>query len=128
MLNKCIVCGKEFEAIRPSKKTCSASCRQKLHREVSTVTKIVPIVTNPTVTEVKEVIVTQDRSGEKVLKFRKDEPMEKRIEKYKAMYPDSSFVPNWVAHGFLSKEEAIKNAIKAVQQNQGITSLGLGND
>jgi hypothetical protein len=54
--------------------------------------------------------------------------MAERLKKYHEMYPDSVFVPNWVAHGFNSKEEAIRHAIDMVKKNQGIINMGLGLD
>jgi hypothetical protein len=79
-----------------------------------------------------DVIVTKPstvtREAEKKLIFTKDMPMKKRIEAYQGMYPDSSFVPNWVANGFLSQEEALQYAMKCVRDNPATKNLGLGND
>lgn len=132
MILKCSVCNKEFEALRPTKRTCSDTCRQKYHRNASIVTKIIPIVTKKdsivtgTVTSTPTVTVTvTERVGDKKLRFTKDMPMEERIKKYREMYPDSDWVPNWVAHGFLSMEDAINNAIKCVNKNQSIIDTGL---
>jgi len=132
-MNKCVVCGNEFEALRPTKRTCSDTCRQKYHRNASTVTKIIPIVTKDrsivtesdsivTSTVTNKVIVTE---GEKELRFTKDQPIEERIRIYKELYKESVFIPNWIAHGFLNKEDAIQAAIKAVNKNESIVSTGL---
>lgn len=32
MINKCIICGKEFEAIKSTKKYCSKECQNKARR------------------------------------------------------------------------------------------------
>ncbi len=86
------------------------------------VTKVIPVsVTKKgdsvTVSVTKPLSVTE-------LKFSK-EKMDERIKKYRELYPDSEFVPNWIAHGFNSKEEAIKAAIKQVEKSIGVTSTGL---
>jgi hypothetical protein len=126
MINKCLVCNKEFEALRKAKRTCSDACRQLLHREGAIVTKIVPIVTEKGST-VTEIPIVTNREVERKLVFT-TEPIEERIKQYKDLYPNSTFVPNWVAHGFNSKEDAIKSALKEVQKNKGIIDMGLGND
>lgn len=58
------------------------------------------------------------------LKFNK-EPIQKRIEIYKEAYPDSTFVPNWIRHGYNSKEEALQAAMKAVEGSKVIRDMGL---
>lgn len=133
MINKCVVCDNEFEAVRKAKRTCSDACRQKLARGKATVTEIIPIVTEKksTVTDTvtKKVIVTEvKRAGEKVLKFTEDIPMDKRIEMFYELYPQATFIPNWIAHGFASKEEAIKEVLKSVRKTTSIERLGLGMD
>jgi hypothetical protein len=90
---------------------------------VPTVTEKTPIVTStvtkPTVTS------TVTRAPEKNLRFNSTMKMEERIGKYLDLYPDSRFIPNWIAHGFNSKEEAIKKAISDVKKNSAVISTGL---
>lgn len=58
------------------------------------------------------------------IKFNK-EPIARRIEMYKKEYPDSTFVPNWIRHGYNSKEEALLAAMKAVEGSKVIRDMGL---
>ena len=129
---KCLYCQKEVISIRGTRKFCNGTCRQNYNRHGISVTKIVPVSVTKSLSVTdsvtKEVVSVTERTGEKILKFSSTTSMEERIKKYRELYPDSQFVPNWVAHGFNSKEEAIKNAIKAVTKNQGIINMGLGND
>lgn len=114
----CRVCGKEFEALRSTKTTCSDGCRQKLARGKVTVTRIVPvIVTGEKVTVTKPLTVTDTVTKEfdiRTLVFSK-ESIGERIKKYKSFFPDCTFVPNWIAHGFNSQEEAIRAVINSVE-------------
>jgi hypothetical protein len=116
MSNKCIVCRKEFKSVRANKQTCSSSCRQKLHRKSEEVSEIKPvkIVENKIIETklFKELVFTK-------------ETIEERIKIYKTNYKDSTFVPNWVAHGYNSKLEALHSAIEAVDSSKAIKNLGL---
>lgn len=123
MINKCMVCGKDFESLRSAKKTCSDSCRQKLHRGESTVTEIIPIVTKKDSTVTKKSIVTKPVDWNKLVFT--TETLEERIEMYKKLNPDYTFVPNWIAHGYNSKEEALAAAIKAVNESKSVKNSGL---
>lgn len=123
MLKKCKVCGNEFEATRTTKTTCSDSCRQKLSRVKVTVTKIQPVtVTKPLTTE-KEVTVTK-RDKERKLVFTK-EPIKERIKKYKEMYPESTYVPNWVVNGYNSMEEAIVSIVEKIRNDKSVQSSSI---
>lgn len=59
-----------------------------------------------------------------IIKFNK-ESLSERIKIYKKNYKDSTFVPNWVAHGFNSKLEALKAAVEAVEESKAVKNLGL---
>lgn len=124
---KCLYCQKEIEGVRGTKKFCNGTCRQAYARHGVSVTKIVPVSVTKPLSVTKEGVSVTSRVEEKKLVFT-NEPIEKRIEMYKELYPNSTFVPNWVANGFNSKEDAIRGAIKAVIKNQGIINMGLGND
>ena len=125
---KCLYCQKEFEAKRSTARFDTDVCRVAYSRVGVSVTKDVPVSVTKTEDSVtKEVSVTVSVTEKKELKFT-DEPIEERVKSYRDLYPDSTFVPNWVAHGFASKEEAIRNALMEVQKNKGIVSMGLGND
>jgi len=125
---KCLYCQKELK--NPKARFCNAKERMRFKREGTRPGKTLTIITetltkNPnkppiTLTEVKTLT-----GGEKILKFTKSQPISERIKKYWEMYPDSTFVPNWVAHGFLSKEEALENAIHQVNKNDEVMGLGL---
>ena len=83
------------------------------------VTNIEPVsVTKEKVTVTKPLSVTK-------LVF-SHEPLEERIEKYLDLYPESKFIPNWIANGFNSQEDAIKKAISDVRKKNSIEKLGLG--
>lgn len=118
---KCLYCSKDIIGERDTKKFCNGACRQAYARQKDSVTKIVPVsVTKTGVSVTKEVSVTE-------LKFT-NETMEERITKYTEMYPDFTFIPNWIAKGFNSKEEAIKKAISDVNKSKSVISLGLKRD
>ena len=121
LIMNCLYCQKEIISKRGTKKFCDASCRQGYFRTKDSVTKVVPVsVTKSGISVTKKDSVTE-------LRFT-TEPIEERVKQYKDLYPNSTFVPNWVAHGFNSKEDAIKNAISEVQKNKGIVDLGIGID
>jgi hypothetical protein len=197
MITKCMVCDKQFEAERRSRKTCSDVCRQKLHNKEVTVTEIVPIVTKnlivtgaevivievtpeierklaeayrefekkysgrkrgPTgslsIPDIKcvpcfkegkrvltefekavlegrmvygdeeEIYVEEEVSDHKELKFTK-EKLAERIAAYRKEHEGVTWVPNWILHGFDSKEEALKEAMKAVRKSVGDSNSGL---
>jgi hypothetical protein len=112
----------------PKAKFCNQAHKMSYRRGKKyvgeTVTVIKEIVTDNR--NKPEIIVTEVRTvTDKVLRFSSTMPIKERIEKYKEMYPESGFIPNWVAHGFLSKEDAIKNAISAVNKNDAVLSTGL---
>lgn len=60
----------------------------------------------------------------KDLVFTKETQAE-RIAIYKKEYENITYVPNWVLHGFNSKQEALKAAIKDVQKSVGVSNSGL---
>lgn len=126
---KCLYCQKEVASKRGTKKFCDGSHRIAYFRRGVSVTRPVPVSVTKTIDSVtKEVSVTVSvtkEEREKELKFTK-EPIEERIKRYRELYPDSTFVPNWVAHGFNSKEDAIRNAIDTVNKNVEIGKLGVG--
>ena len=47
-----------------------------------------------------------------------DETLEERIEIYKKIMGEITFVPNWILHGFPSKEDAIKHVIDEVRKRE----------
>jgi len=124
---KCLNCQKEIISKRSTKKFCGNACKLAYHKKDLSVSKVVPVsVSKDTVNDTVTLSVSKPVTDKKLVFT--TESVEERIKMYKDLYPNSGFVPNWVAHGFNSKEEAIKNAIKAVTKNQGIINMGLGND
>ena len=79
----------------------------------------------PPITLTKVETLTGDVRVSKLV-FTKDQPIEERIKFYKSLFPESGFVPNWIRNGFLTKEEALKNAIACVNKNVSVSDLGLG--
>lgn len=71
----------------------------------------------PSIEEVKE-------TDSKELVFT-NETTEERIAAYREEYPGVTWVPNWILHGFDSKEEALKEAMKAVIKSVGESNSGL---
>lgn len=118
---KCIKCSKEFVPVRKTGKFCSDSCRVSYNRLKVSVTGVVPV----TVTKDTLRVSVTKKAGELI--FTTETPKE-RVAKYKEFYPDSVFVPNWVAHNFNSKEEAIRHAISEVKKSQGVINAGFDYD
>jgi hypothetical protein len=124
---KCLNCQKEIISVRSSKKFCDAKCKLAYHRKDLSVSKVVPVsVSKDTVNDTVTLSVSKPVTDKKLIFT--TESIEERVKAYKDLYSDSTFVPNWVANGFNSKEEAIKNALKSVQKSEGIVKMGLGND
>jgi len=109
---KCLYCQNDFIPKRSTARFDTPACKLAYHRKSLSVSKVVPVSVSKSQDSVsKKVSVSvsvSSQEGEKILKFRKEEPIEERIKKYKEMYSTSTFVPNWIANGFLSKEEAVK--------------------
>ena len=55
-----------------------------------------------------------------------NETIEERINAYREEYAGVTYIPNWVLHGFNSKEQAIKEAVKGVHKSVGVNNSGLG--
>ncbi len=121
---KCLYCQKEIKLKRKTKKFCDDNCRQGYFRKGLSVTEVVPVsVTKDN--SVTENVTVKDRSVEKELQFSKGQSIKERIEIYKSLYTDSTFVPNWIVHGFESKEEAIRKALNSVEESTGVANSGL---
>jgi hypothetical protein len=58
------------------------------------------------------------------MKFNK-ESLEERVRIYKRKFKDSTFIPNWIRHGYNSKLEALEAAINAVESSKSVKNLGL---
>ena len=111
-------CFKELP--NPKAKFCNSAHKMSFRRgsksENKTVTIIEETVTNNRnkepiiVTEVKTVT-----SPEKKLIFTDKQKLEERIEIYKEMFKDHTFIPNWILQGWNSREEAIKDVLKIVR-------------
>ena len=54
------------------------------------------------------------------------ESMSERIAKYRLLFPDTGFVPNWIVQGWKSADEAIQNALKTVEKSTGVQNTSLG--
>jgi len=123
---KCLYCQKDLP--NPKARFCSQNEKMKYRRENNRNNKEVIIVTNNRnkdeiiVTKV-ETVTSEDRLSKLV--FKKETPIKERIEFYKSLYPEHTFVPNWIVNGFLNKEEALKNAIASVNRNMSVSSTGL---
>jgi hypothetical protein len=118
---KCISCGKEFEG-RKSRKFCDTSCRVKFARTAVSVTKIVPI--RVSVTE-NGVSVTEPEVDIHGITFRKEQSIEERIGKYLDLVEGYRFVPSWILHGYLSRNEACLAAVKRVDESKKVKSHAL---
>jgi len=75
-------------------------------------------LSEPVIVEVKE-------EEHKELVFT-NETIEERINAYREEYAGVTYIPNWILHGFDSKDQAIKEAIKAVHKSVGVGNSGLG--
>ena len=119
--------------MNPKAKFCNMKERMRFKREAKRPEKTLTIKTetltkNPNSTPITltkvETLTSDNRLGKLV--FTKDQPIEERIKFYKSLFPESGFVPNWIRNGFLTKEEALKNAIACVNKNVSVSDLGLG--
>lgn len=125
MMSKCLYCHKDIS--NPKAKFCGQSHKMAFRRgqafEDKDVTIIEKTVTkNRNNAENRNITVTVIK-GEELLFT--NETIEERIKIYKKNYKDSTFVPNWVAHGFNSKLEALKAAVEAVEESKAVKNLGL---
>ena len=124
MMSKCLYCHKDIS--NPKAKFCGQSHKMAFRRGQTLEDKNVTII-EKTVTknrnnkENRNITVTVIK---KELVFTK-ETIEERIKIYKTNYEDSTFVPNWVAHGYNSKLEALHSAIETVDSSKAIKNLGI---
>lgn len=106
MVNVCMECGKNLD--NPKARFCTDAHRMKFKRwgEREGITRTLisekPEQTdNPNIkpeqTSVKVETVTGDPLKKLVFTT---EPIEERVKKYKELFPDSGFVPNWITNGF----------------------------
>jgi len=72
----------------------------------------------------EEIYIEEKEEDHKPLKFT-NEKLADRIAAYKKEYEGVTNIPNWILHGFNSKEEALKEAIKAVRKSVGDSNSGL---
>lgn len=119
---KCLYCSKELT--NPKAKFCDDKERMRFKREGKSeqITRTL-ITENPNKPEPEQITV-ETVTAPKILKFTNETP-DKRIEMYKEMYPDSSFVPNWVRNGFNSKEDALQHAVRCINESKSVRSTGL---
>ncbi len=126
---KCLYCQKELVSKRKSAKFDSNNCRIAYFRREVSVTKIVPVTVTKTPVSVTDTVTEEvsvtSRQEEKKLLFTKDQSIKQRIKIYKEMYPDSMFVPNWIANGFLSKDDAMNRVINLVNKSVKVSNSGL---
>lgn len=72
----------------------------------------------------EEIYIEEKVEDHKQLKFTKETQAE-RIRAYMNEYSNTTSIPNWILHGFDSKEEALKEAMKAVVKSVGESNSGL---
>ena len=110
---QCLTCKREMTSKRSTKRFCSNKCKLAYHHKSLSVSKTVPVsVSNDTITVVDTVKIDTLID---TLKFPKDMPIAKRIEKYKELNPDYTFVPNWIINGHTSREDAINHVLSYVR-------------
>lgn len=59
-------------------------------------------------------------SSEHKMKYRRDGGKTVTVDNR-----NSGFTPNWMVHGFKSKEEAIREAVKSVVKSEAVRATGL---
>lgn len=119
---KCLYCSKELT--NPKAKYCNDSERMRYKREGARKEETRTLITENPNKEKPEHIKIETLITPKKLVFT-NESQEERVRMYKEAYPNSNFVPNWIAHGYNSKEEALRAAIDAVESSKSIKNLGL---
>ena len=72
----------------------------------------------------EEIYIEEMEEDHKPLKFT-NEKLADRIAAYRKEYEGVTYIPNWILHGFNSKEEALKEAMKAVRKSVGDSNSGL---
>jgi hypothetical protein len=72
----------------------------------------------------EEIYIEEKVEDHKVLKF-SHEKLQERIAAYRKEYEGVTYIPNWILHGFNSKDEALKEAMKAVRKSVGDSNSGL---
>jgi len=99
------------------------------NRKRVSVSEVVPVTVSVSVSKeevsVSDILSVSREQVEKDLVFTSTMPLEDRIETYKQLYKDSTFIPNWILHGYLCKEDAIKEALKWVRTSSGVNSASL---
>lgn len=124
---QCSICSKEYNSTRSDSKFCSSKCRMLASRKKLSVTRIAPLsVTKEGLSVTKRgnsvtdnLSSVTDSVTDKLDKLTfTDENLEERIAIYKKIMGEITFVPNWIIHGFHSKEEAIKHVISEVQKRE----------
>lgn len=75
----------------------------------------------------EEIYIEEKEEDHKELRFT-NEKLSDRIAAYRKEYEGVTYIPNWILHGFNSKEAALKEAMKAVQKSVGAANSGLGLD
>ena len=122
VMSKCLYCHKDIS--NPKAKFCNDKERMKYKRKVEAEQKTRTfIVENPNKQKPEQTLISTIVKNRELV-FTK-ETIEERIKIYKRNYEDSTFLANWVAHGYNSKLEALHSAIEAVDSSEAIKNLGL---
>lgn len=123
MYMKCLYCSKELT--NPKARFCNDSERMRYKRKSKSEQETrTLVIENPNKLKPEQVKIETVVNPNKELLFT-NEPMDKRIKMFYEVYPDATFVPNWVENGFNSKNEALASAIRDINESKAVKNSGL---
>ena len=135
-MNKCIICAKEWSALRKTARFCSGACRVKFNRAKVSVTKTPELVT----LRVDDVTLSPDKPAKDVTLSRKDDTLSPENVTLTPHCADCGFymqyvnglpwIPNWFKFHLKGKVKSRDDAYTQVRayieaNYERISSVGL---